>query len=188
MAPIAKPPEWFTDQMGPVLPKAEVRQRWEDYLNSLRTIQYHGVRTGSGPCEVSVFIEYPDSRYTTMSPDDWYCEAEAIGALTGTCSPENRVHDAPCGYRPTPPHFDELADPFGNAFDWGVDTAHSLWLARDLLDHALPGGASRVHREGPMDRAFKDKIIARLPRHEWTLDRAFIREWVDLHNTTGGTP
>lgn len=163
------PPDWFKATLDPMANGAEQRVAWDAYLADVREVQYHGIRTGSGPGETFVIIEWPARRVP-------------VALSVGGQSMGTAIKDEPA-------KVEELTDDFGNTWEWGFSGVQAMNLSGALLTHAVAVAARNTDTSSDVTTAaaeryrgpFLEKIVSRLPRHEWTLTYQFIMEWLTLH-------
>lgn len=133
------------------------------HMEGVQAAQVHGVRTGDGPGETFVILEYP--------PLD----------ATPTDAPRPPAN---AGFDPTQPVAITLADTMGNEFDWGHTGIQCRALAAAILSRVKANQGVGSVPTDLIDK-FTANVIAKLDRHEWTLTFKTVERWCTANITTG---
>lgn len=136
------------------------------HLETVSAIQVHGIRTGDGPGETFVILEFP----------------------AATAVPTNVAHPhaglALTDDRRNQPVAITLADTMGNEFDWGHSGIQCRNLAAAILSRVKSNqGVSSIPDE--IIAKFTTHVIANLDRYEWTLTFQTVERWCAANITTG---
>lgn len=145
--------------VAPFTSNDEALKAHHAYLGSVQRIQFHGVRTGDGPSEAFVFVEYPSPRDT----------------------PTNFVHPARDRELEQDKATTVALSELPNAhFDWGNSGPHSMSLAGVMLESAIAiAGRTDVEVTSDLVARFTGGVVAKLDRHEWVMKLEMVLRWLD---------
>lgn len=175
--PASMIPEWFISQMMPGISETEALREWNAYLSTVDEVRFHGMRTGDGPREITVGIEWPDNDHLP---------------------PFMRRPDHRAFYQEL-----EVDLSKATSFEWGYYGSGPLILCDKLIRATVeigvgngswkvtkPDGATITGEYVSMNHRSDlcEKIVSKLPKHEWTLAQPFLLEFLELHIKEKLTP
>lgn len=147
----------------PFSSKLDEEEALRKHLATVTARQVHGIRTGDGPGETFVILEYPALADSTT---DHPHPATALSA------------------QPDQPVAITLADAMGNEYDWGHSGIQCRALAAAILSRVKgEKGVATIPDE--IIAKFTVNVIANLDRFEWTLTFATVERWCAANITTG---